>query len=173
MVWKIKTGVLAFLGTCFQHKGFFGVLIIVPIEKSLFTSFFFCLINNLCLISLSDQGNETKSTSKLSNFNFQRTKTLYSNISTLWTFKPDKLNSLRWIPFLINSTKNAWLINVLVTQFCSFKWLQFPLRYWALQLAEIDRLHIIWLPGKKWNCRKTAQYAVMTKLMHTSWDTNT
>ena len=40
MVWKIETGVLAFWGLSFQHKGFLGVLIIVPIEKSLFTSFF-------------------------------------------------------------------------------------------------------------------------------------
>ena len=39
---------LAFWGLSFQHKGFLGVLIIVPIEKSLFTSFFY-LINNLCL----------------------------------------------------------------------------------------------------------------------------
>ena len=96
MVWKIETGVLAFWGLSFQHKGVLGVLIIVSIEKSLFTSFFFALsVNYAYYHSRYDQGNETKSTTKLSNFHFQWTKTLYSNISTLWTFEPDKLNSLR------------------------------------------------------------------------------
>ena len=69
MVLKIKTGVLVVLGTCFQ-EGFDYC----PYREIFVYIFFFCLINNLCLISLSDQGNETKSTEKLSDFNFQWTK---------------------------------------------------------------------------------------------------
>ena len=72
-----------FLGTFLPTQRIFGGFDYCPYRKIFVYIFFFCLISNLCLISLYDQGNETKSIRKLSNFHFQWTKTLYSNISTL------------------------------------------------------------------------------------------
>ena len=75
---------VGFLGTFLPTKRSFGGFDYCLYREIFVYIFFFALsVNYAYYHSRYDQGNETKSTTKLSNFHFQWTKTLYSNISTL------------------------------------------------------------------------------------------
>ena len=73
-----------FLRTFLPTQRIFGGFDYCPYREIFVYIFFFALsVIYAYYHSRYDQGNETKSTRKLSNFHFQWTKTLYSNISTL------------------------------------------------------------------------------------------
>ena len=73
-----------FLGTFLPTQRIFGGFDYCPYREIFVYIFFFALsVIYAYYHSRYDQGNETKSTRKLSNFHFQWTKTMYSNISTL------------------------------------------------------------------------------------------